>query len=404
MSLLSHVQSFQIQAPSGRLVAGLPIDLVAAPTEILDIPDTEVVTGPVDLDVVLKHVQLPAEAGVTPWPPPAVASVLANVTAGLAAAPGTGAIEGWLASISGAVPVGTRDLGGQIRIDLSWRFTDPATGAPLGDVAVIGGALDASALTIVLPPVVTEMTVPDLGEALTAAPVTRRLGVQVVVRGRVGTTQDTGDVLIPAAPLELEIIPLPLPSVAALFRDQELSGDAILLMVPAGSPFSGAAAFVPVLSALKGVVDRIDTAASLAAWVTGTRGLKSAVDGLLDRLPLTKHMGFQARDSFNNIGKYNFIERFGPNTDMEDRGSSALIISASRDIHFFQHDDFEGRRLALEPVPFGLTRFGGVVVRRLHVAVPSSEPPGCAPITGTPGGGTWGDVISSSRWVGGGVG
>ncbi|HEX9941533.1 MAG TPA: hypothetical protein VGG03_05940 [Thermoanaerobaculia bacterium] len=41
MSLLSHVQSFQIQAPSGRLIAGLPIDLVAAPTEILDIPDVE---------------------------------------------------------------------------------------------------------------------------------------------------------------------------------------------------------------------------------------------------------------------------------------------------------------------------------------------------------------------------
>jgi len=65
MSLLSHVQSFQIQAPSGRLVAGLPPDLVAAPTEILDIPDTEVVTGPVDLEVVLRHVELPTEAGVT---------------------------------------------------------------------------------------------------------------------------------------------------------------------------------------------------------------------------------------------------------------------------------------------------------------------------------------------------
>ncbi|HEX9940632.1 MAG TPA: hypothetical protein VGG03_01345, partial [Thermoanaerobaculia bacterium] len=305
-----------------------------------------------------------------------------------------------LASISGTVPVGMRDLSGQIRIDFSWRFTDPETGAPLGDVAVIGGALDASAVTIVLPPLVTEMTVADFDTALAAAPVTRRIGVQVVVRGRVGTTQDTGDVLIPPQPLPLEIIPLPLPSVAALFRDQDLSGDAILLMVPAGSPFASAAAFVPALSALKGVVDRIDTAATLAAWASGTRGLKSAVDGLLDRLPLTKHMGFQARDSFNNIDKYNFIERFGPNTDMEDRGSSALIISASRDIHFFQHDDFRGQRLALEPVPFGLTRFGGVVVRRLHVAVPSSEPPGCAPITGTPGDGTWGNVISSYRWVG----
>ncbi|HEX9940442.1 MAG TPA: hypothetical protein VGG03_00385, partial [Thermoanaerobaculia bacterium] len=306
-----------------------------------------------------------------------------------------------LASISGTVPVGMRDLSGQIRIDFSWRFTDPETGAPLGDVAVIGGALDASAVTIVLPPLVTEMTVADFDAALTAVPVTRRLGVQVVVRGRVGTTQDTGDVLIPPQPLPLEIVPLPLPSVAALFRDQDLSGDAILLMVPQGSPFASAAAFVPVLSALKGVVDRVDTAATLTARVTGTRGLKSAVDGLLDRLPLTRHLGFQARDSFDDLHDDRFIKRdWNFDLSMEDRGSSALIISASRDIHFFQHDDFEGRRLALEPVPFGLTRFGGVVVRRLHVAVPSSEPPGCAPITGTPCGGTWGDVISSYRWVG----
>ncbi|HEX9941534.1 MAG TPA: hypothetical protein VGG03_05945, partial [Thermoanaerobaculia bacterium] len=96
-------------------------------------------TGTVDLDVVLKHVQLPPEAGVTPWPPAAIAtSVIANVTSGLVAAPAAGSIEGWLASISGTVPVGMRDLSGQIRIDFSWRFTDPETGAPLGDVAVIG--------------------------------------------------------------------------------------------------------------------------------------------------------------------------------------------------------------------------------------------------------------------------
>lgn len=202
-----------------------------------------------------------------PWPPPATAtSVLANVTSGLAAAPTAGTIEGWLASISGTVPVGMRDLSGQIRIDLSWRFTDPITGAPLGDVAVIGGALDASAVTIVLPPLVTEMEVADFDTALATVPVMRRLGVQVVVRGRVDTTRDTGDVLIPSSPLQLEIIPLPLSSVAALFRDQDLAGDAILLMVPAGSPFSGAAALGPLLSALKGVVDRVDTAAALAAW------------------------------------------------------------------------------------------------------------------------------------------
>jgi hypothetical protein len=400
MDLLSYVKSFEVKVPSGSLVSGVPIDLVAKTIETLDIPGVEVVTGRVDLNIVFKHVQLPPEAGVTPWPAPASAAGLTSVTSGLSQAPGTGTIEGWLASISGTVPVGIQDLSGQIHIDFSWLFTNPDTGAPLGDVAVAGGALDASAVTIVLPPVVTEMTVPDLDDALTAAPVTRRLGVQLKVRGRIGSAQDTGDILIPPSPLPLEIVPLPLPSLAALFRDQDLSGDAILLMVPEGSPFSGAAALLPVLSALQGLVDKMDSVAAVAGWATGTRGLKSAVDGLAGRLPLTRHVGFLARANHSDLGKYNFIvQNNWFDTDIEDRGSSALIISASRDIHFFQHDDFRGTRLALEPVPFGFTRFGGVVVRRLHVPVPGSEPPGCAPITGTPGDGSWGDVISSYRWV-----
>src|SRR5687767_14388131 len=124
MSLGSHVNSFEVQAPAGRIVAGTPINLLAAPTEILDIPGVEVVTGAVDLNVVLKHVQLPSEAGVTPWPPLATAtSVITSITSGLSAAPAPGSIEGWLASISGTIPAGTRDITSQIRIDVRWRFT-----------------------------------------------------------------------------------------------------------------------------------------------------------------------------------------------------------------------------------------------------------------------------------------
>lgn len=401
MSLASHVQSFQVQAPTGRIVAGTPINLLAAPTEILDIPDVEVVTGAVDLNVVLKHVQLPPEAGITPWPPLATAtSVITNITSGLSSAPPPGSIEGWLASISGTVPVGTRDITGQIRIDVRWRFTDPATGMELSDVAVIGGALDASAVTIVIPPMFTELTSTDFTADLAAVPVTRRLGVQIVVRGRIGTTQDTGPVTLPAAPLELQIVPIPLPSAAALFRDQELGGDAILLMVPGGSPFTGASALMGALSPLRNLLDTVNTAATVTTWATGTRGLYSSVTALVDRVPVTKHIGFQARDAFGDLGKYNFIERNNWfDTDIEDRGSSALVISATRGISFFEHDDFEGEELALNAVPAGTDHLGGAVVRRLHVNVPESEPPGCVSTTGGPGDeGNWGDVISSYRW------
>lgn len=401
MSLLSHVQSFQIQAPTGRIVAGTPIDLSAAATEILDIPGVEVVTGAVDLDLVFKHVQLPPEAGVTPWPPPATAtSVITNITSGLGSAPAAGSIEGWLASISGTVPVGIRDITDQIRVDLRWRFTDLDSGAELADVAVVGGALDAPAVSIAVPPLFTELTSPDFGAALNDVPVTRRLGVQIVVRGRIGTTEDTGEITLPPAPLALQIVPIPLPSAAALFRDQELGGDAILLMVPGDSPFSSASALMSVLSPLRNLLETVSTAAVVAAWATGTRGLLSSVTSLVDRVPVTKHIGFLARDDHDDLGEYNFIVRNNWfDTDIEDRGSSALVISATRPISFFEHDDHGGKRLTLDAVPAGVDRLGGAVVRRLHVNIPASEPPGCVTITGTPGDdGTWGDKISSYRW------
>lgn len=401
MTLDSHVQSFQVQAPTGRIVAGTPIELTAAASEILDIPGFEVVSGAVDLQVVLKHVQLPAEPGViTPWPPPATATaVVSNITSGLASPPANGSIEGWLASISGTVPVGTHDISDQIRIDLRWRFTDPATGTELSDVVIAGGALDAPAITIIVPPLVTELTTADFAAALQSVAESRRVGVQIVVRGRVGTIQDTGEVTLPPIPLELPIIPIPLPSVAALFRDQDLTGDAVLVMVPEGSALSSVSIVSGVLSSLSSLLDAVNTAAVGTTWITGTKGLYSAVTSLANRIPLTKHVGFQARDSHNNLGKYNFITRkWWWDTDIEDRGSSTLLISATRAISFFQHDDFGGKELKLDANPGVSGRFGGAAVRHLHVSSPESTPPGSVSITGTPGGGTWGDVISSYRW------
>lgn len=400
MSLASYVQSFGVQSPTGRLIAGLPIELIASPTEILDVADVEVVTGQVDLDMIFKHVQLPAEPGVSAWPPPAAPSILANVTSGLAATPQAGAIEGWLATITGTVPVGTRDISDQIQIDFRWVLTDLDTNAPLADFAVVGGGLNADRLTFAVPPIIGELTSPDFDTTLAQEAVARSLGVQVVVRGRIGTTADTGDVTVPAQPLALPLLPIPVPSVAALFRDNDLAGDSVLVMVPNGSAFSSAQQLMGALAPLRELLQTVDSTASATAWATGTRGLFSGVDALAARVPLTKHVGFIARDEHHDLGKYNFIVRNNWwDTDIEDRGSSCLLISANRAISFFQHDDFDGASLELDAQPQFPTRFGGAVIRTLHVGVPASEPPGCVTTTGTPSGG-WGDVISSYRWGG----
>ncbi|WP_328993666.1 hypothetical protein OG394_04880 [Kribbella sp. NBC_01245] len=149
------------------------------------------------MSVILKHVQLPTETGITPWPPPAAATtVLQNVTAGLATAPNAGALEDWIASISGSVPIGVHDIADQIQVYLRWRLTELPSGNVLQDVAVVSGTLDAQAVTIALPPVLTELSTPNFDPA--AGTVARRLGVQLVVRGRVGTTLDTGEITLPA--------------------------------------------------------------------------------------------------------------------------------------------------------------------------------------------------------------
>jgi hypothetical protein len=407
MSLDSYVQSFEIQAPTGRVVAGTPIKLTAVPTEILDIPRVEVLTAPLNLTILFQHVQLPKAqlpqqpAGLKPWPPQATAtSVVTSVTTGLAASIATDAIEGWLGAISGTVPVGTRDISDQIQIEFRWRFTNAETGMQT-DIAVVGGALNASSVTVVVPPLVTEATKADFAEALASVTPDHRLGIQLIVRGRVGNVQDTGEILIPPAPLELSIVPIPLPSVAALFRDQELVGDALLLMVPNESLFSSASILVESLSPLKNLLDTVNDAAVATTWATGTRGLLSAVTALAERIPLTKHVGIKVRDDYHDLGKYNFIVvNNWFDTDIEDRGSSALVISATRSISFFEHDDQRGEKLEINAVP-ARGQLGGAIVRRLHVSVPQSVPPGCVSSSGLPGGGSWGDVISSYRWDGG---
>ncbi|MEX2149142.1 MAG: hypothetical protein WD793_02935 [Steroidobacteraceae bacterium] len=398
MSLLSYVQSFDVQAPTGNIIAGIPMNLLALPKEILDVSSVEVLIGPVDLTAVLKHVQLPPEAGVVPWPADATATtVLTNVTSGLSAAPAAGAVEAWVAAISGTVPVGVRDISDQIRIDFQWLFfNDRGMTSPAGDVVVIGGSLTSDAVTIVVPPVITELTTTDVDAFITSPASVRSLFVQLKIRGRVGNTLDTGDIFIPPIPLELKIVPIPLPSVAALFRDINLSGDSVLVTVPGGSPFSSASALLPALTTLTNLLDTINTAATVTAWATGTSGLLGAVKSLAERIPLTQNVGFKAQDSHKNLGKYNFIPvDWWWDTDIEDRGSSTIAVSAVRPIAFFQHDDFKGSKLTINALP--TAGLGGAFVRNLHVNVPQSNPPGCVATTGSPSGG-WGNCISSYRW------
>jgi hypothetical protein len=401
MSLTSYVGSFEVQAPAGRIVSGTPIHLVAAPQEILDV--AEVISGVVDLQFVFKHVQLPKESS-TAWPPPATA-VISNVTSGLQEAPEPDKVEAWLAAVTGTVPLGIRDVSDQIRIDFEWVITDVATGADLtGIMAVLDGGTDADHLSFVLPPIVSELTTTDFSRAIgDDSDVAQKITVQLKVRGRMGTTVDTGHIEL-ASPIALDIVAIPLPSVAALFRDDQLDGNAVLVMVPNESPFSSADQLFGVLTPLRNVLTAVHNAASVAGWAAGTQALLFAVAALITKLPHTKYVGFQALDGHSELKDYNFIERaWKSTTSMHDRGSSCLVLSATGRITFFQNTKFRGNKLLIDATPQippdAATRFGGAVIRTLHAHILQSEPSGSVTadsMSHREDG--WGDAISSYSW------
>lgn len=399
MSLESYISSFEIAGAPGNVVAGSKIDLKAVPTDRIDFPFTEVVSTPVDLQLVLRHLQVPLPEGERPWPNDAVVPALAGVTSGLSLKPDTDKVEAWAGTLSGLVPVAVRE----IRLEYRWTFAYEKKGVPVSaGIVVVGGDASSPAVSIVVPPAFTEMTTSEFTSELEALQAPENLATLPTLRVSFTVTawvatEKRAEFTTP--PIPIPVVPIPLPSVAALFRDWNLGGNAVLIMVPANSPIGSAQALNDVLSPLRTTLETVQTAAAVTGWAVGANGLLDTVDGLINAIPI-KNVAFRARNQYDDLGHDNFIERNNWfDTDIEDRGSSALILSARQAISFFQHDDFGGQQLALVAVPDAtLSRLAGAIVRNLHVAQPQSVPPGCVVQSGSPNN-NWGDKISSYRWT-----
>lgn len=408
MSLQSYVDSFRIEAPTSPVMAGMPINLAAVAGEILDVPTTEVVTAPVDLQFVIKHLQLPAGADEIGWPPlAAVTGALANLTAGLARAPLTPNpdpppspapkqnLEAWAGTLSGTVPVGLRDIAGTIRVDYLWHVSVEPGSGPTDRFEVTGGSLTSPALTIALPPVMHELDQGDFSAAVASAERVKSARVQLEVTARIGTSQ-TASFTTP--PVSIPIVPIPLPSVGALFRDNDFGGDRAIVTVPDGSPIASAPALLQVLEPLRDLLGALRSAAAATSWAVGVNGLYDTVDALVERVPVTEHLAFRIRNAHDDLGSDDFVDGFWGNYDIENLGSSVLIVSPTRSLSFFEHDSFKGERLTLDArVDGSPNRIGGAAVRRLHVPVPQSVPFGCVEQSGAPDN-NWGNKISSYRW------
>lgn len=415
----AYAQSFELEGiANGDAILGgeeLPLRLTTD-LPIGDTTLTEVIDGLVNLDLIFRHVEMPdlvSTAPNGPWPHDAVAQqvvqpgggtvpdVTVVVNSGLAAAPTPGTVEAWAGRLSGTIPVGFRSINDRVRVEYRWLVTDDS-GAPLStdEYRVTSGSLSSASLGIAFRPEVTDWTAatPSVDQVVP----TRTVHLQAEVRVRLEVTgTDSGWVSIPAEPIAIGLRPLPIPSLAAMFRNENFGGDSILLMVPNDSLFGGAAGLFDVLRPLLTVVDRLSTAGSLAAWALGLNGLVSALRELVNRYPSYRNVGWLKRDGHDDLGKYNFIEVDNWwNTDIEDRASSMIVISTVRSISFYQHDNRGGRRLTVDARPLQLADgLGAAVLPNLHVPVPASSPPGAVDTSGHPGhSARWGDAISSYRW------
>jgi hypothetical protein len=393
MSLDSFLQSFSIAASATNIVSGMPLKLDAAPgAKELNVPLNEVVSAPLDLQLVFRHLQVPLPAGEKAWPIP---PVIGTTVAGLSEKPDSGMVEAWVGSISGQIPVGLQE----ITISYRWAFSCSDSGVP---VEVLGGDVGSQSVTLVVPPILQEMTTDDFATELagylqdpTQLP---QLKVSFTVTASVGTVK-RAEFTTPE--LSIPISPIPLLSVAALFRDKNFGGDSVLVMVPETSPINNGELqkLLDILGNLSDTLHNIRNAASLASWLLGLDGLMGAVNTLATQVPSMENVALRNKRENKDLGKDNFIGRWYWDTDIEDRSSSALVISALKAISFFQHDNFGGAQIALDARPnAGLTRLGGALVSDLHVAQPKSLPPGCVVQMGQPGA-NWGDTISSYQWA-----
>lgn len=407
-------QSFSIVGISSgnRMLAGeaLPLRLEAG-IPIGDAVITEVITGAVDLDLLFKHVKLAnvdATAPNGPWPHEAVATQLVEpgggavpdvnviITEGLSSAPLADEVEAWASTISGTIPLGFREIEDSVQIDYQWSIigTDPDDKPlPADHIAITDGSPTAAALTLVARPILDVME--DGSEPLGDG----GLCVQAQVRVRLAVTgADSGWVTIPPEPICIALAPLRVPEVGALFRDQDFKGNAIFLTVPERSAMSGPGEVLSVVGNLRPTVERLEQAASLTAWAAGIGGLVGAIRELATRLPTVPNVGFKHQKQHNDLGKYNFIHAsWRWDDDIEDRASSAVAITVVRYPAFYQHDEQDGERLAIDARPTRPGQLGGATIANLHVNTPASVPPGAIRRSGAPSGG-WGDVISSYRW------
>lgn len=367
------------------LTLGTPLRLELLP--LGSVERVEIIAAPVDLNLAFRHLQLTSVADNTvlgPFPPVTPPRV-----------PATSPVEAWVAALTGELPIGFRVIREEVTVEARWLFTD-------GDGTALEEGLDIHAVdegsplvkTVLLAPRFTTWSVSastSLEGALASVTGSTRK-IQAEVRVRTATTGFTPWIKIPAEPIEVTLPRLPVPDVLLAFRNEDFGSNGLLLL-PAASPLGDASDVREVVQTLRGTVDALEFFAQFTALGAAISTLASQLDDA--------DITVRKRDSQNDLGDVTMIHEStlscdwcNKNTRWNDRISSLVMISAGREVDFFEHDDHEGHRLTVDP----RSRNVAARVATLHREIPSSSPAGAISLSDDTPDMNWGDKITSYRW------
>ena len=303
-------------------------------------------------------------------------------------------VPGLLGQLTGSIPLPTTTRV-PISVEVAWSITDArGTTLTLGTDFLAPNGLGNPTVSLIFAPEMVELTTDNP----LPAPIRRNLNARV--RLTAGGTQ-TGVIPLPSIPI---LVPaLTLPTILALFLHtdfQARSGDddgAVLLVVPANSPFGSLQQLQPTLNQLQGAASTLASFASFAAFVAGL----SELTGALTAQPFVQ---FRSTNAIGNLNDITLIQRgfFENDTEAEDELSSLIFIGPrGKQAQLFNARDFKTDEGALT-LTIGQNLF--VIVRNLHSTDPADEPDGALTVDTTPPGGVFnpdhfGDALSSLRFV-----
>ena len=308
-AVLAQVQASlrSILTSSSRVLPGQAITAAVVPlSPIIDVSD--LANGVIDValgakDVVFKDASvlpvplqgnlggtsvataLASTSGGEPFPPPVGPTLPVLNPLGT---PVTTNVTGTLSQLFGTFALPSLKIGATIDWTVRRQIdpTDPSKGAQTlaeGQDFVATSGLASPSISLVLPPTFVEMRL----DTLTDPQLDRACLIATVTLSLAGET-----LKFSLPPLEILLLPLPIPTIVALFDQGNFNvsyGGSVLIMVPARSALSSAKALFTTLQRIEGVIDAIRGIAGIAGWLLG-------LDELIGALPDQTRIRFIAGD------------------------------------------------------------------------------------------------------------